>query len=107
MRRGLLLFVVFAACSDPTITEYEPRAGVITGTVLYPGGEARGNVVIALYRESAPPPPRGDGSPVNFVVVPEKVMFGEGAAPGTPFAAPFTVPSVPPGRYYIGAFLDA
>lgn len=108
----VLFFTAFAAlaasCSDPQISEYEARTGIITGNIFYPGGTARGNVIVLLFREDQPPPPKGTSGPVNFIVVPEEVMFKD-VAPDVvgDFAAPFTMPSVAPGRYNIRAFLDA
>lgn len=102
------LFAAASSCSEPQISEYEARTGIITGNIFYPGGKARGNVIVLLFREDLPPPPKGTSGPVNFIVVPEEVMFKD-VAPETigDFAAPFTMPSVAPGRYNIRAFLDA
>ncbi|MCK6544414.1 hypothetical protein L6R52_00960 [Myxococcota bacterium] len=95
-------------CSTPGVQEYEPRTGLITGTVFYPGGTARGNVVVVLFRADNPPPPQGTGSPVNLVIVPEAAIF-KGVPEGATgdFAAPYTIPSVAAGTYQIRAFLDA
>lgn len=113
-----LLLLFFAACADPVIDEYEPRTGVITGTVLYAAsalGEdpcvptpARGNVIVTLFEENNLPPPDGTSSPVSFIVVPEEAFFPAGAsADEGVFAAPFTFPTVASGRYQLRAFLDA
>ncbi|MBI4819540.1 MAG: hypothetical protein HY791_24925 [Deltaproteobacteria bacterium] len=106
-RRGLALALLFAAC-QPTIDEYEPRTGLIRGTLVYPAGSARGNAIILLFREDTPPPPEGSGSPINFVVVAKHTLFGD-APPNQPadFVAPFTIPTVAAGTYQIRAFLDA
>jgi hypothetical protein len=114
MRRLLALAV--AACTEPTITEYEERNGIVTGTVLLrppessdpcaplPGG---GNAIITLFRADAPPPPRGSSGPVNFIVVPERALFEEGRQANGVFAAPFVIPTVEPGQYTVRGFLDA
>ena len=46
------LSLAFAACEDPTLNEYEPHRGIITGTVLFQqaapvGGRGR---VMAIYQ---------------------------------------------------------
>ncbi|MFO0729078.1 MAG: hypothetical protein U1E65_35185 [Myxococcota bacterium] len=105
---GLLLLSVLSACSGPNLDEYEPHTGLIRGTVFYPAGIARGNVVVLLFRADDLPPPTGTGRPVNFVMVPSASLFGDVPA-GAPrdFAAPFTIPTVAEGDYQIRAFLDA
>lgn len=119
MKRSSIAFltVIVASCGEPTIEEYEPHAGVITGTVLVASqpesndpcvpAPARGNVIVTLFAEDMLPPPEGTSSPLSFIVVPESAFFsveeqGEGL-----FAAPFTIPTVPGGRYQVRAFLDA
>lgn len=105
---GLALLEGLPACRAPSIDEYEPHTGIIEGTILYPNGAERGHVVVALFAEDDPPPPKGDGAPVNFVVVPDEALFrGAGRGEARDFAAPFTIPTVPRGRYRIQAFLDA
>jgi hypothetical protein len=95
-------------CSSPGVQEYEPRTGIITGTVFYPGGTARGNVVVVLFRADNPPPPQGSGSPVNLIIVPESAIFrGVPAGATGDFAASYTMPSVAAGTYQLRAFLDA
>src|SRR5262245_49226134 len=97
MRAGIMALAAcaFVACSDPQIEEYEPRTGIITGTIFYPGGAARGNVIVLLFREDTPPPPQGTGRPVNFIVVPREVMFKDvGDNVTGDFAASFTIPAV-------------
>jgi hypothetical protein len=96
------------ACGDPTLREYEPQNGLIRGTVFYQRGTERGNVIVLLFRATDLPPPTGSGRPVNFVVVPQRDLFGDSAAGVVgDFTAPFTIPAVPAGRYQIRAFLDA
>ncbi len=106
---GALTALIAASCGEPTVREYEvQRNGIIKGTVIYPAGTARGNVIVLLFRSDNLPPPTGSGRPVNFVVVPQEAMFGD-ALPGVAgdFTAPFTMPVVPPGQYQLRAFLDA
>jgi uncharacterized protein (DUF2141 family) len=105
---GAAALLLLAACGDPSVHEFAPRTGVIRGTIVYPRGTARGNVVVTLFAEDRLPPPQGTSGPVNVVIVPRAAMFGD-AAEGTPgdFSAAFTIPTVPPGRYQIRAFLDA
>lgn len=99
---------IVAGCEDPDVSEYEPRTGIVSGTIFYPDGNARGNVIVLLFREDAPPPPRGTAGPVNFIVVPKDVMFKDvDDAVVADFAASFTMPAVAAGRYNIRAFLDA
>ncbi len=121
MRRASLtvLALVAASCGDPTIEEYEPRAGVITGTVLVASlprtdppnpcvpTPARGNVIVTLFAEDMLPPPEGTSSPLSFIVVPEASFFPADDLGDGVFAAPFTIPTVPAGRYQVRAFLDA
>lgn len=114
LSKTLLLCALFtggavtSSCGEPSLREYEPRTGIIQGTVLYRQGTARGNVIVLLFRASDPPPPIGSGRPVNFVVVPRAAMFGDAPADeARDFTAPFTIPSVAAGRYQIRAFLDA
>ena len=96
------------ACDEPTLREYEPQNGLIRGTVFYQRGTERGNVIVLLFRATELPPPTGSGRPVNFVVVPQRDLFGDSAAGVVgDFTAPFTIPAVPAGRYQIRAFLDA
>jgi hypothetical protein len=110
----LLTLGLLAGCADPRITEYEPRTGIITGTLLYQhpaapgpcGSDLRGNVVVTLFRADALPPPQGTSSPVNFIVVPEAALFSADPDNGL-YTAPFTIPNVPAGRYQIRAFVDA
>lgn len=99
---------VVAACGEPSVNEFAPRTGIIRGSVIYPGGTARGNVIITLFEQSKLPPPTGTSGPVNFVVVPKADMFGL-SPKGTPgdFRAEFTIPTVAPGFYQVRAFLDA
>lgn len=108
-----------AGCTEPNLNEYVPRTGIITGEIIYRGeppafdpadrcpdrGPDRGNVVITLFAEDELPPPDGDASPVNVVVVPAVQMFGGGTADGF-FSAPYTIPTVAPGTYQVRAFLD-
>jgi hypothetical protein len=111
MRKYLLPALLFSslfACEDPDVSEYEPRTGIISGSILYRDGTARGNVIVLLFREDSPPPPRGTSRPVNFIVVPEEQMFKNvDDSVITDFATTFTMPAVPAGRYQIRAFLDA
>ncbi len=108
-RYALALTAIAAVgCDGIGINEFQPHTGVIQGTVVYPGGTARGNVIITLFAEDRLPPPTGTSGPLNFVIVPEASMFGSAKAgePGD-FSAPFTIPTVPAGRYQIRAFVDA
>lgn len=112
MRAKLLTTLVAAgvasACAEPNLNEYEAHTGIVTGTILYPRGTARGNVIVFLFREDNPPPPEGTGRPVNFIVVPGQQLFGDvPEAVAADFAAPYTMPTVQPGRYRVRAFLDA
>ena len=110
----LPLIAALAACDSPQITEYEPRTGIITGTILYQrpegpgpcGSDLQGDVVVTLFRSDALPPPQGTSSPVNFIVVAEEVLFN-GEPDNGVYTAPFTMPTVPEGRYQIRAFVDA
>lgn len=111
-RRAWIAGLFFAGtafgCANPNIDEYEPRSGIITGTIFYPSAKARGNVIVLLFREDTLPPPAGTGRPVNFVVVPERALFKDAAPDAVAdFASPFTMPTVSAGRYQIRAFLDA
>lgn len=119
MRRTTLVLLILAGCTEPNLAEYEPRTGIITGTVLLQSPEpgpmpdecapapTAGNAIVTLFGEDAPPPPEGTSGPVNFVVVPERALFDAGRGSGGLFAAPFTVPTVPAGRYTLRGFLDA
>lgn len=119
MRRSTLVFLLIAGCTDPNLAEYEPRTGIITGTVLLSTSDpdaaqpecaprpTGGNAIITLFAEDAPPPPEGTSSPVNFIVVTEQELFDAGRQTGGIFAAPFTMPAVPEGRYTLRGFLDA
>lgn len=118
-RATVLALTLVAACGDPTIEEYEPRTGIITGTVLYRSlvepaepnpcvpTPARGNVIVTLFAEDRLPPPQGTSGPVGFIVVPADAFFPSGSADDGLFAAPFTMPTVSAGRYQLRAFLDA
>jgi hypothetical protein len=106
--RIICVLALLIGCSDPGVREYEPHSGIIRGTVLYPAGAQRGNAIVLLFREDDPPPPQGSGRPLNFVVVPKSELFGDSpAGMRRDFSAGFTMPTVPPGRYQIRAFLDA
>ncbi len=118
-RAGLGLCLLALSCVDPSINEYQPRAGIIRGTVFYRPAPSsmdpcapspvQGNVIVTLFAEDAPPPPEGTASPINFVVVPQSALFAasaQSAAQGV-FAAPFIIPTVEAGRYTVRAFLDA
>lgn len=110
-------FVAFG-CDGPNVNEYEPRTGIITGTVLYrpvaasndpcTPAPAKGNVVITLFAADRLPPPTGTSGPVSFIVIPEARIFQVGAPDASGFyAVPYTMPTVPAGRYQLRAFLDA
>ena len=110
--RNSLSFLVFClhvvACDTPSVNEFAPHTGLIRGTLVYPAGTARGNVIISLFEEDKLPPPQGTFGPANFVVVKESELFGDSDPEFvSDFSAPFTIPSVPAGRYQIRAFLDA
>lgn len=107
-RTPLLAALLALSACTPTLHEYEPRTGVIRGTLLYPSGESRGNAIVLLFAADDPPPPLGTGSPINFVVVPKAQLFGDApAGEARDFATEFTIPTVPAGRYIVAAFLDA
>ncbi len=116
MRRVCCSLLLLAACKEPSIDEYEPRNGIITGSVLYrvtpsmnpcTPPDVEGNVVVLLFAEDRLPPPQGTSGPVNFVVVPKETLFAGGPAADGLYSATFTMPSVPAGRYQIRAFLDS
>jgi hypothetical protein len=110
IRRSLIpvCALAAAACTSPNVDEYQSHTGIVQGTVLYPSGKVRGNAIVFLFKADDPPPPEGSGSPVSFVVVSAHDLFHDipAGVPGT-FAAPFTIPTVPPGTYQIRAFLDS
>lgn len=118
MRRQLYTLIalgaLLAACDNPRLAEYEPHTGLITGTILYQqpagpgpcGSDLRGDVVITLFRADALPPPQGTSSPINFIVVAEEILFN-GEPDNGVYTAPFTMPTVPEGRYQIRAFVDS
>lgn len=103
-----------AACDAPNVEEYEPRTGLITGTILYPrpdpagpcADDLVGDVIITLFAKDALPPPEGTSGPVNFIVVAEETLF-DGEPDNGIYTAPFTIPTVPEGTYQIRAFIDA
>lgn len=106
--RILTLLCGLVACAPPELREYEPHTGLIRGTIFYPSGAARGNVIVLLFKATDLPPPTGSGSPVNFIVVPSAALFGDApAGEARDFSAPFTIPTVAAGDYQIRAFLDA
>ena len=100
---------LWISCGEPiSVNEFSAHTGVIKGTVVYPQGTARGNVIITLFDEKKLPPPTGTSGPVNFVIVQQQTMFGESPeGEAGDFSAPFTIPTVGAGRYQIRAFLDA
>ncbi len=114
---GLCMALASLGCEDPNISEYEPRTGVISGTLLYrvptlshPCMDSlpQGRVLILLFDANNPPPPRGTGSPVNFIVVPPEKIFGSGQEPADGvYASPFVMSGVKAGNYLISAFMDA
>src|SRR5262245_36879227 len=104
----IFLALALVGCTDPNIREYQRRTGIIKGTVFYPAGTQRGNVIVLLFRASDPPPPTGTGRPINFIVVPKKQLFGESPlGEARDFTADFVMPTVPAGTYQIRAFLDS
>jgi uncharacterized protein (DUF3820 family) len=121
MRASVLFTIALApalGCDGPNINEYEPRTGIITGTVLYrpaavsndpcTPAPAKGNVVITLFAADRLPPPTGTSGPVSFIVIPEAKIFDVGAPDASGlYAVPYTMPTVPAGRYQLRAFLDA
>ena len=58
-----LLFAL-AACDPPALREYEvEHKGLVRGTVFYPAGAQRGNVIVLLFKSDNLPPPTGSGGP--------------------------------------------
>ena len=102
------------ACLEAPVVDTADAQGVISGTVVYDGPTpevvdgrpAAGNVLIFVYRASAPPPPRGAGRPVTFAVVPRQALVGANTGGSGFHSAPFAIPLVPPGQYILTALLD-
>ncbi|MBS2021735.1 MAG: hypothetical protein JST92_04955, partial [Deltaproteobacteria bacterium] len=82
-----------------------PPGGAIQGNLLLSGlsPAAVGNVLIAAYRASDPPPPSGTGRPVLATVIPRPfVALGVGAG-----RLQYALPGLPPDTYLVAAMHDA
>lgn len=112
--QSIALVLALAACEAPEVQTSADRVNApltttLSGQVVLQG-PTRGDVLVLLYDAAHPPAPLGTGHPRAFVQVPAGALFQsslhDGSAPG-PFSASYTFPTVPPGQYLVGAFLDS
>ncbi|MCB9777439.1 MAG: hypothetical protein H6742_02620 [Alphaproteobacteria bacterium] len=111
MRPGLARMAVLslvlgaAGCGwQPTRSaDAEDVLNALSGTLVYGGDAAPGDVVVILYAADAPPPPAGTGRPVTFATVPAEAFTGDGAGLQS---APWTLSQVPDGDWLVSALMD-
>jgi uncharacterized protein (DUF2141 family) len=77
------------------------RSGGITGTVSLVHQSAIGNVVIAAYAATAPPPPLGTGRPLAVQLIPSALVAAAGSSP-----IPYLIANLAPGPYLLLALHD-
>jgi hypothetical protein len=106
-RYGVLLML--AGCETPPVfatadVRQNDSSAHIEGNVVATSS-ARGNVVLFLYDASRPPPPTGNGRPLNFATIQRETLFG-GQGGNGPFVAPFALSLVTPGKDLIRGIID-
>lgn len=94
-----------AGCEwTPPLDPYAPGVdNSLSGTVVYSGSAAPGDVIVLLYDPADPPPPSGTGGPVAFSTVPADSFTGDAAGIQ---AAKWALSQVPDGQWLVSALMD-